>query len=414
MFSLPKNVDKSRGINAECGDGAKYMSYIKVSKEQHERVKSSMRHFKTGIQSRSLNHVLGVLDGFRVQPYEMFEEEEKQKLCDHWLHLAKKDLYIGFENWKSWRSAKCQLTKSLSKELEDKWKLHDQPDSNLNDQYEENSRFIRLELNDDSVFDSVNNHNAENQETSMQIEPIKQFNQTFVVEYTENTVDEPQFRPSSASSELWQAQSSFMHRRSNGGDSFYNPYVNQDHNELLLNPFLKDPLSRPAFDPTGSDALLGPGRFKRNVCSPLPLVTSNHSVEEMISSIPRLEHLLQSNNGLDWSVNGVNVPMPASSLHHQSSHNWFSCDEVADESLFGVLSRCNGRLRSGVHVSSSGAMEQFVQPGNYVRVGRGPILPATTNVVSCGPTRVLGLNYMSWNEGGLGWMNLPCTMQETG
>ncbi|KAI3715279.1 hypothetical protein L6452_22254 [Arctium lappa] len=36
----------------------------------------------TSIQPRSLNNVLGNLDSFCVKPYEMFEEEERQKL--HW------------------------------------------------------------------------------------------------------------------------------------------------------------------------------------------------------------------------------------------------------------------------------------------------------------------------------------------
>ncbi|KAI3523689.1 hypothetical protein L1887_02014 [Cichorium endivia] len=51
----------------------------KVSKEQHERVKSSMKkHSNTSIQPTLLNHVLGNLDSFCIQPFKLFEEEERQ------------------------------------------------------------------------------------------------------------------------------------------------------------------------------------------------------------------------------------------------------------------------------------------------------------------------------------------------
>lgn len=44
-----------------------------------------MKHSGKSIQSRSLNRVLGNLDTLHVQPYEVFVEEERKKLHNHWL-----------------------------------------------------------------------------------------------------------------------------------------------------------------------------------------------------------------------------------------------------------------------------------------------------------------------------------------
>lgn len=44
-----------------------------------------MKHFSNSIQSRSLNHVLGDLGTYYIQPYRVFEEEEQKKLHVHWL-----------------------------------------------------------------------------------------------------------------------------------------------------------------------------------------------------------------------------------------------------------------------------------------------------------------------------------------
>ncbi|XP_071702464.1 uncharacterized protein [Rutidosis leptorrhynchoides] len=463
----PKKGDKSRRINVECDDGAKYMSYIKVSKEQHERVKSSMRNSNTSIQPKSLDHVLGNLDGFCVQPYEVFEEEERQKLHDHWSHLAKKDLHIGFENWKSWRSAKSQVIKSLIKELEDKWKLNNQPDSNSNNQYEEKSGSIFLELNDNSVIGSEEDLIAENHETSMQIEQLNEPNQDTVQNqhvilndsrnFCSMAMDDANNEVLTESSQLWpavslppsvyynqptsvrheyasigdvsisQAQSSFLHRRSDGGDSFYNPFANQDRNELLMNQVLKDPvsasylheqkISRLAFLPHGNDALMGPVQFPRNLCSSLPLVPSSRSFDE---NMFRQEHLLPPLNPVpDWVVNGVNMPMMSASSSHNNflNRNWVCNNEMVCDGWSGGVAPhqdivnigqvANERLYgSGAQFgSTSSVMEQFVQPGNYVRMGRGPgpFSSMTTNVVPPGHT------YMHGNEGHLGWMNLQET-----
>lgn len=58
---------------------------LQVSKEQHQRVKSSMKHSSNSIKPMSLNNVLGSIDVLRVQPFEVFEEEERKKLHYYWL-----------------------------------------------------------------------------------------------------------------------------------------------------------------------------------------------------------------------------------------------------------------------------------------------------------------------------------------
>ncbi|CAL5368723.1 unnamed protein product [Camellia sinensis] len=83
VMARPTKGEKLHKRNIQCSDGSKYMSYIKVSRKQHQRVKSSMKHSSNSIQSRSLNHVLGNLYTFHVQPFEVFEEEEQMKLHKH-------------------------------------------------------------------------------------------------------------------------------------------------------------------------------------------------------------------------------------------------------------------------------------------------------------------------------------------
>lgn len=61
------------------------LPHFQVSREQHQRVKSTMKHTSNSIQPRSLNNVLGNLDALHVQPFEIFEEEERQKLNAYWL-----------------------------------------------------------------------------------------------------------------------------------------------------------------------------------------------------------------------------------------------------------------------------------------------------------------------------------------
>ncbi|KAL3526222.1 hypothetical protein ACH5RR_014594 [Cinchona calisaya] len=119
----PKKREKLQKRNIQLGDGAKYMSYIKVSKEQHRRVKRTMKHASNSIQSRSLNNVLGNLGTLHVQPFEVFEEEERQKLHDYWLHLVNKDIPAGYTSWIKKKLKAQEMAKSLAQELEEKLKF---------------------------------------------------------------------------------------------------------------------------------------------------------------------------------------------------------------------------------------------------------------------------------------------------
>ncbi|XP_010456524.1 PREDICTED: uncharacterized protein LOC104737981 [Camelina sativa] len=86
-------------------DGAKYMSYLKISKKQHQIV-TSMKQSGKSIQSRALNRILGSINNLDVQPYGVFVEEEEKKLNAHWLQLVK-DLPAAYAIWQ-----KLQLQKS--------------------------------------------------------------------------------------------------------------------------------------------------------------------------------------------------------------------------------------------------------------------------------------------------------------
>lgn len=69
--------------------------------------------------------------------------------CIDRLNLAKIDLPAGYENWKSWQSAKREVTKSLKKEIEDKRKSNDVSVSNLYCDNEENEETQILLLDSD-------------------------------------------------------------------------------------------------------------------------------------------------------------------------------------------------------------------------------------------------------------------------
>lgn len=121
---------------------------FQVSREHYQRVKNSMKHNSNSIQPRSLSNVLGDMENLHVQPFEFYEEEERQKLHDHWLvlwsktfllvyqcfpyqfivclyrlHLANRDVPAGFANWIQRRSQGLQVRKSLGQEMEQKLKV---------------------------------------------------------------------------------------------------------------------------------------------------------------------------------------------------------------------------------------------------------------------------------------------------
>ncbi|GAV82808.1 hypothetical protein CFOL_v3_26259, partial [Cephalotus follicularis] len=137
MGARPKNGDKLRKSNITHSDGAKYMSYFKISKTQHQLVKS-MKQSGKSIQSGSLNRVLGSLDGLNVQPYEVFVQEERKKLHEHWLQLANEHLPAAHANWRSRQLQRWEMIKSLEQDMKEKLNL-------VEDEEKENSEHMLLD-----------------------------------------------------------------------------------------------------------------------------------------------------------------------------------------------------------------------------------------------------------------------------
>ncbi|XP_022739582.1 uncharacterized protein LOC111291810 isoform X2 [Durio zibethinus] len=137
-----KKGDKLHKRNIQQSDGAKYMSYFKISKKQHELIKN-MKQSGRSIQSRSLIRVLGDINSLHVQPYEVFMEEEQRKLREHWLRLAKEDLPAAYANWRGIQLQKWEITKSLEQDMKEKLNLV------LEDDEEEDTG--KLHCQDDNV-----------------------------------------------------------------------------------------------------------------------------------------------------------------------------------------------------------------------------------------------------------------------
>ncbi|KAF9605238.1 hypothetical protein IFM89_014635 [Coptis chinensis] len=130
MVTSFRKEDKQQRMYIRSGDGAKYMSYFKITRKQHELVKGIKQ--PGGIKSKSLNHVLGDIRSIRVQPYEAFEEEEEKKLHEHWLQLANRDLPSAFANWKEMLMQRKQLRRSLEQEIKENKKAMEYEDEEGN------------------------------------------------------------------------------------------------------------------------------------------------------------------------------------------------------------------------------------------------------------------------------------------
>ncbi|GMI93946.1 hypothetical protein like AT5G13950 [Hibiscus trionum] len=115
----PRKGDKIHRCNIQQSDGAKYMSYVKISKKQHELIKN-MRQSTRSIQSKSLNHILGDIGSLHVLPYEIFEEEELRNLHEHWLRLVKEDLPAVYASRREIQLQKREIAKLLEQEMEEK------------------------------------------------------------------------------------------------------------------------------------------------------------------------------------------------------------------------------------------------------------------------------------------------------
>ncbi|CAA2991758.1 Hypothetical predicted protein [Olea europaea subsp. europaea] len=159
----PKKGEKLQNRNIQHGDGAKYMSYIKVSKEQHQRVKSSMKHSSNSIKPMSLNNVLGSIDVLRVQPFEVFEEEERKKLHYYWLELANKNVPEGFGIWRKRQLLRQQLAQSLGQEMRQKLKFQESTLDTL-DEEKDDSHEKQHEPADDSEEEIIPAMTVEDEE----------------------------------------------------------------------------------------------------------------------------------------------------------------------------------------------------------------------------------------------------------
>ncbi|XP_022990684.1 uncharacterized protein LOC111487498 isoform X3 [Cucurbita maxima] len=141
--------------NIQCSDGSKYMSYFKISKKQLDLVKNMK-------QSGSLDQVLGDMKAFNVQPYEVFVEEERKKLHEHWVQLSKVHLPVAYANWRETRLQRRKVTKALEKDLKDRQKLlmdvdTESHDSMLRDQMdtEGTDQMDREETGNESIEKSI-------------------------------------------------------------------------------------------------------------------------------------------------------------------------------------------------------------------------------------------------------------------
>lgn len=117
-----RKVDTVQKRNIQHGNGSKYMSYVKISKEQHERVKNSMKNIGNSIKPKFLSNVIGSFDTLNVQPFERFEEEERTKLHQCWLKVATIDVPEGFANMRKHQSQIQQILLLLNTEMEQKLK----------------------------------------------------------------------------------------------------------------------------------------------------------------------------------------------------------------------------------------------------------------------------------------------------
>ncbi|CAL5441759.1 unnamed protein product [Camellia sinensis] len=240
-----------------------------------------------------------------------------------------------------------------------------------------------------------------------------------------------------------------LHRQSNDG-SFFNLYADQEiqgQNEVLQH-FYKGQGGLPYHHEQKQTLLdLQPasnvsmemgqfsGLFREHLHPLLPLELRQKRSNDMYMhqnihgkmftdgsryTIPRQEHFSNANTNVqDWAINTNTTHMSAPLQSHldggELGQNWFSGEHRTiinrssnpDQSLFGVVSRCN-EVRSGAPYDSMGSTEQrFIQSGTYGRVGA--VVPTTSNML---PPTAHPLNYLSGHEtaapvkkNNIGWMS---------
>lgn len=126
LVASSRKEDKPPRLYVRSSCGAKYMSYFKITKKQHELVKGIKQ--PNGIKSKCLNHILGDIGSLQVQSYEVYEEEEHKKLHAHWLQVSNKDIpfasiqraerILRRTHWR--RSLEQELREDISLDMQDK------------------------------------------------------------------------------------------------------------------------------------------------------------------------------------------------------------------------------------------------------------------------------------------------------
>lgn len=178
--SKSRKGDRRQLQNIASTDCAKYMSYFKISKKQHDIVKNMKGK---SIQSKSLNRVLGNIDSINVQPYEVFIEEEQKKLCEHWIQLANNALPAACAYWRNLHAQRLQMRESLEQELNERFKMttqaQDDEDSESDktvceDQIEDGVEDHTLTLEDDeqSVSDSPHQGSEQHLQSDEESDPM--------------------------------------------------------------------------------------------------------------------------------------------------------------------------------------------------------------------------------------------------
>ncbi|KAK1272027.1 hypothetical protein QJS04_geneDACA020995 [Acorus gramineus] len=112
-------TEMQHGVCTSVVDGASLMSYIKISKKQHQSFKN-MKGCGDGIQPKSFKRVLGDIRSFDIKPYEALLEEERKTLHEHWLRVATKDMPVAFESHGKTLLKRQLWRKSVTKELAEK------------------------------------------------------------------------------------------------------------------------------------------------------------------------------------------------------------------------------------------------------------------------------------------------------